>query len=117
MPAWVLVVAPAGIATIVFLTWWFGGFTREPVTRAWLERFFSRDEPPLEIAEHSIGRDGSSALVLLVDGRLAVVCRMGAGLAWRPLGPESRIPTVAIEQSLDAVPASIKQALGPLLER
>ncbi|MEL6545131.1 MAG: hypothetical protein AAFQ82_10935 [Myxococcota bacterium] len=133
MPAWVLLVAPTGIATIVFLTWWFGGFTREPVTRAWLERFFSADEPPLEIAEHCIGRDGSSALVLLADGRLVVVCRMGAGLAWRPLSPESRVtreqdafrialglptfPSVVFRQSLEEIPASIHEALGPLLER
>ena len=132
MPIWVMIVAPTGIAAIVLLTWWLGGLYRQPITRVWLERVFANEEPPLAIREDAIGRDGRSALVLLDTDELALVTRVGDGLAWRPLGPRARVsrtsdgffirlrlptfPSVTLKQSEQGLPASVRRALEPFVQ-
>ncbi len=132
MPLWVIIVAPTGVAAIVLITWWLGGFYRDPIRAEWLVRFFGDEEPPLTVTEHVIGSDGKSALVLLDGETLGVVTRVGDGLAWRPILPPATVrsvvggvrirlrlptfPTVHFEAPDGGFPASIERAMKPFLE-
>lgn len=90
-PIWVMWVAPVGVLGIILLTWMLEGRSKRSITDDGIRSFLRRLEPPVRPRDSCIGADGQSALVLLEDGRLAVVCLVGDGLAFRLLEEASAV--------------------------
>ncbi|MEL6759787.1 MAG: hypothetical protein AAFP04_05235 [Myxococcota bacterium] len=128
MPTWVMIIAPLGVLSIVALTWFLGGLKTQAITRNCVDTLFAQAEPPCSVRELYLASDAFCGLVLLGDGQLAVVCRVGDGLAWRAVGRESireeagaflirgggpTFPDVRLKCGVDPVPHGIQATLHP----
>lgn len=123
-----MIIAPLGVLSIVTLTWLLGGLKSQAITRACVDMLFAQVEPPQSVRELYLASDGVCGLVLLGDGQLAVVCRVGDGLAWRAIHRESireeagafrihgggpTFPDVRLIRGVDPVPRGIQEVLYP----
>lgn len=87
---WQLVLAPLGVAALVFLSWRLGGFTKAALRdEAHAREIFARDYPEKQVTETIVADTGESALLALTDGELGLIGVNGDRYVTRALGAGS----------------------------